>query len=360
MIKMKKLLTPFEKGSLKLKNHLVMAPMTRSRAIDNLPNELMANYYAQRSGAGLIVTEGTSPSPEGLGYPRIPGIYSEAQVAGWKKVTDAVHQNGSKIFLQLMHTGRIAHVANLPEGIQPVGPSDIKAAGEIFTDSHGMQEHSVPLALTQEGVIRVIADFVNASKNAILAGFDGVELHGANGYLLEQFLNPNINNREDKYGGNIINRSRITLEIAKAIAAAIGSDKIGIRFSPFSQLSDQGAYDTEEVHQTYTYLSSELDKIGIAYIHLSTNPEIPEKTYQSIRAVFNNTIIYCGGLNQESAEEMLKGNSIDLVAFGRSFLANPDFISRIEKKAPLNDVDYNTLYSPSEVGYTDYPFYTSK
>lgn len=197
---MEKLFTPFEKGSLKLKNHLVMAPMTRSRAIDNLPNELMAAYYAQRSGAGLIVTEGTSPSPEGLGYARIPGIYSEAQVAGWKKVTEAVHANGTKIFLQLMHTGRIAHVANVPGGLQPVGPSDIRAAGEIYTDSLGMQQHSVPAALTLEGMAHVIADFVNASKNAMLAGFDGVELHGANGYLLEQFLNPNVNNRTDHYG----------------------------------------------------------------------------------------------------------------------------------------------------------------
>ena len=357
---MKKLLTPFEKGSIKLKNHLVMAPMTRSRAINNLPNELMANYYAQRSGAGLIITEGTSPSPEGLGYPRIPGIYSEAQVAGWKKVTDAVHQNGSKIFLQLMHTGRIAHVANLPNGIQPVGPSNIKAAGEIFTDSLGMQEHSVPVALSLDGIMRVIEDFVNASKNAILAGFDGVELHGANGYLLEQFLNPNVNNRTDLYGGNLINRSRLILEISEAIAAAIGSNKVGIRFSPFSQLSDQGAYDAEEVHQTYTYLSSELDKLGIAYIHLSTNPEIPEKTYKAIRAVFTNTIIICNGLTAETAEEKLLDNSADLVAFGRGFLANPDFVKRIEKNLSLNDVDFGTLYSPGETGYTDYPLYTSK
>jgi len=357
---MKKLLTPFEKGSIKFKNHLVMAPMTRSRAIDNLPNELMANYYAQRSGAGLIITEGTSPSPEGLGYPRIPGIYSEAQVAGWEKVTDAVHQNGSKIFLQLMHTGRIAHVANLPNGILPVGPSDIKAAGEIFTDSLGMQEHSVPVALSLDGITRVIEDFVNASKNAILAGFDGVELHGANGYLLEQFLNPNVNNRTDLYGGNLINRSRLILEISEAIAAAIGSDKVGIRFSPFSQLSDQAAYDAEEVHQTYTYLSSELDKLGIAYIHLSTNPEIPEKTYKAIRAVFTNTIIICNGLTAETAEEKLLDNSADLVAFGRGFLANPDFVKRIEKNLSLNDVDFGTLYSPGETGYTDYPLYTSK
>jgi len=357
---MKKLLTPFEKGSIKFKNHLVMAPMTRSRAIDNLPNELMANYYAQRSGAGLIITEGTSPSPEGLGYPRIPGIYSEAQATGWKKVTDAVHQNGSKIFLQLMHTGRIAHVDNLPNGIQPVGPSDIKAAGEIFTDSFGMQEHSVPVALSLEGISRIIADFVSASKNAILAGFDGVELHGANGYLLEQFLNPNVNNRTDLYGGNLINRSRLILEISEAIAAAIGSHKVGIRFSPFSQLSDQPAYDAEEVHQTYTYLSSELEKLEIAYIHLSTNPEIPEKTYKAIRAVFTNTIIICNGLTPETAEEKLLDNSADLVAFGRGFLANPDFVKRIEKNLSLNNVDFGTLYSLGETGYTDYPLYTSK
>jgi N-ethylmaleimide reductase len=360
MTKMKKLFSPFEKGSLKLKNHLVMAPMTRSRAIGNLPNEMMATYYAQRSGAGLIVTEGTSPSPEGLGYPRIPGIYSEAQVAGWKKVTDAVHQNGSKFFLQLMHTGRIAHVANLPDGIQPVGPSDIKAAGEIYTDSFGMQEHSVPVALTLEGITRVIADFVNASKNAVLAGFDGVELHGANGYLLEQFLNPNVNIRTDQYGGDLINRSRLIVEITEAIAAAIGPDKIGIRFSPFSQLSDQRSYDTDEVHQTYTYLARKLDKFRIAYIHLSTNPEIPEKTYKAIRAAFNNTIIFCNGLTQETAEQKLQDNSADLVAFGRGFLANPDFVSRIEKNVPLSDVDFNTLYSPGEAGYTDYPLYNSK
>jgi len=357
---MKKLFSPFEKGSLKLKNHLVMAPMTRSRAIGNLPNEMMATYYAQRSGAGLIVTEGTSPSPEGLGYPRIPGIYSDEQVVEWKKVTDAVHQNGSKIFLQLMHTGRIAHVANIPDGIKPVGPSDIKAAGEIYTDSLGMQEHSVPVALTLEGITRVIADFVTASQNAVLAGFDGVELHGANGYLLEQFLNPNVNNRTDQYGGNLINRSRLIVEITEAIAAAIGPDKIGIRFSPFSQLSDQRSYDTDEVHQTYTYLASELDKLRIAYIHLSTNPEIPEKTYKAIRAVFNNTIIFCNGLTQETAEQKLQDNSADLVAFGRGFLANPDFVSRIEKNVPLSDVDFNTLYSPGEAGYTDYPLYNSK
>lgn len=352
---MKKLFTPFEKGSLKLKNHLVMAPMTRSRAIGNLPNELMATYYAQRSGAGLIVTEGTSPSPEGLGYPRIPGIYTDEQVNGWKKVTDAVHQNGSKIFLQLMHTGRIAHVANLPNGLQPVGPSDIKAAGEIYTDSLGMQEHSVPVALSLDGIKQVIADFVKAAKNAMLAGFDGVELHGANGYLLEQFLNPNVNTRTDQYGGSLENRSRLILEITEAIAKAIGPDKVGVRFSPFSQLNDQKAYGTEEVNQTYAHMSSELNKIAIAYIHISANPDIPEETYQAIRKAFNNAIILCNGLTPETAEQKLQDSWADLVAFGRGFLANPDFVSRIEKNVPLNNVDFNTLYSPGEAGYTDYP-----
>lgn len=354
------LFSPFAKGTLQLKNHLVMAPMTRSRAIGNIPNELMATYYAQRSGAGLIITEGTSPSREGLGYPRIPGIYSDAQVAGWKKVTEAVHQNGSKIFLQLMHTGRIANVENLPNGLQPVAPSNIKAAGAIFTDTLGMQEHSVPVALTLDSITRVVADFVKASTNAVLAGFDGVELHGANGYLLEQFLNPNVNNRTDQYGGNVENRSRLIVEIAKGIATAIGPDKVGIRFSPFSQLSDQAAYDTDEVQETYTHLSSELNKIGIAYLHISANPDIPGELYTAIRNEFKNTIIFCNGLTPETAEEMLQNNSADLVAFGRGFLANPDFVSRIEKNAPLNNVDFNTFYAPGEQGYTDYPTQNSK
>jgi N-ethylmaleimide reductase len=192
---MKKLLSSYTKGSLSLKNHLVMAPMTRSRATGNLPNDLMAEYYGQRSGAGLIVTEGTAPTPEALGYPRIPGVFSELQIEGWKKTTSAVHKGGAKIFLQLMHTGRIGHIDNLPEGATLVGPSMQKAAGQIFTDTLGMQDHSEPVALTTEGVQLVIDGFITAAKNAITAGFDGVELHAANGYLLEQFLNPNVNDR---------------------------------------------------------------------------------------------------------------------------------------------------------------------
>jgi N-ethylmaleimide reductase len=322
---MKKLFMPFSKGSLQLKNHVVMAPMTRSRAINNIPNELMATYYKQRSGAGLIVTEGTSPSPEGLGYPRIPGVFSDAQVEGWKGVTQVVHENDSKIFLQLMHTGRVAHKANLPEGYDVVGLSNIKAAGEIFTDTEGMQEHSIPVALDAAGIANLINDFVKAAENAMEAGFDGVELHGANGYILEQSLNPHVNTRTDNYGGNIENRSRLTLEITEKIAAAIGADKVALRISPYSALSDMPTYEEEEVHQTYVYLTEQLNRLNIAYIHVSDSPSIPERTHKAIRTAFSNTLIYCNGLSPETAEAKLQDGSADLVAFGRSFLSNPDF-----------------------------------
>lgn len=229
---MKKLFMTYSKAALQLKNHVVMAPMTRSRAIGNVANELMATYYQQRSGAGLIITEGTSPSPEGLGYPRIPGIFNNAQVEGWKLVTNAVHEGGSKIFLQLMHTGRIAHSSNLPEGHQVVGLSAIKAAGEIYTDT-GMLEYSAPTTLDEKDIARIIQDHVKAAENAIAAGFDGIELHGAHGYLLEQSLNPHVNNRTDNYGGSIQNRSRLTLEIVQKTATSVGADKVGLRISPF-------------------------------------------------------------------------------------------------------------------------------
>lgn len=332
-----------------------MAPMTRSRALNNIPNKLMVTYYKQRSGAGLIITEGTSPGPEGLGYPRIPGIFSEAQVEGWSAITKAVHEGGSKIFVQLMHTGRIAHHANLPEGYQPVGLSNITAAGQIFTDTAGMQDHSAPVALDAQGIEKMINDFVKAAGNAIKAGFDGVELHGANGYLLEQSLNPHVNNRSDNYGGSIENRSRLTLEIAEKIAGAIGPERVGLRISPFSLLNDMPAYDEAEVHETYAYLSGELNRLGIAYIHVSDNPAIPAKTHQAIRNAFSNILIYCNGLTAETAEAKLQNGSADLVAFGRSFLSNPDFIRRMEKSDPLNEVDYKTLYTAGEAGYIDYP-----
>jgi N-ethylmaleimide reductase len=352
---MKKTLSPYTKGNFSLKNHIVMAPMTRSRAIDNVPNDLMAEYYGQRSGAGLIVTEGTAPAPEALGYPRIPGIFNESQIEGWKKTTAAVHQQGAKIFVQLMHTGRIGHKDNLPEGVQVVGPSTKKAAGQIFTDTLGMQDHSDPVALTADGIQGVIEGFITAAKNAIEANFDGVEIHGANGYILEQFLNPNVNDRNDDYGGTIEKRAKLILEIAEKTALLIGKDKVGIRFSPFANLGDLQAYDENEVHNTYAYLAKELNAIGIAYIHISSSPVIPQKTMDAFRANFKGTIILSNGLTAESAEQVLDKGAADLVAFGRPFLANPDFVERIIKSAPLNPVDFTTLYTPGAVGYTDYP-----
>ena len=352
---MNTLLSPYHKGALQLKNHLVMAPMTRSRAINNLPNELMATYYSQRSGAGLIITEGTAPAPNALGYSRIPGIFSAAQTTAWKAITDAAHAGGSKIFLQLMHTGRIGHPANLPAGAHLVGASAIKAAGEIWTDSLGQQPYPEPHALTHEEVEAVIAEHVSAARNAIEAGFDGVELHGANGYLVEQFLNPNVNNRTDAWGGNIVNRARFAIRIVQDMAAAIGADKVGVRFSPYSTLGDLSGYDDQEVHDTYALLSAELNNSGIAYLHIGVSAIIPQKTFDTIRENFKGTIILCNGLTPETAGAALHAGFADLVAFGRAFLANPDLHKRIATGASLNHPDYNTLYTPGSVGYTDYP-----
>lgn len=346
---------PYKKGNLELKNHLVMAPMTRSRAIDNLPNPLMAAYYGQRTGAGLIVTEGTAPLPEALGYPRIPGVFNQQQVDAWKPVTDNVHLGGSKIFLQLMHTGRIGHIDNLPKGITLVGASAIKAAGQIFTDTKGLQDFSTPVPLSKEGIDNVIDGFVSAAENAIAAGFDGVEIHGANGYLLEQFLNPHVNDRDDKYGGTLENRSRFTVELVQAVTNAIGSGKVGIRFSPFSKLGDLLPYDEDETHNTYAWLAWHLDELQIAYLHVAVNAPIPERTFHSLRKNFKGTIILSNGLTPETGEEALHAGFADLVAFGRAFLANPDFVDRIKANAALNPVDYASLYTPGSAGYIDYP-----
>jgi len=352
---MKKLLMPYTSEALNLKNHLVMAPMTRSRAINNLPNNLMAEYYSQRRGAGLIITEGTAPAPEALGYARIPGIFSGEQIEGWKTVTSAVHKNQTKIFLQLMHTGRVGHQDNLPAGVQLAGPSDIAAAGQIFTDTAGMQDHSAPVALTEQGVKDVIAGYVTAAKNAIEAGFDGVELHAANGYLIEQFLNPNVNNRTDNYGGSIENRARFAVEIAKQVAAAIGKNKVGVRISPNSTLGDLQAYDADAVQETYIHLAREFNRIGLAYIHISLNQQTPKDTLLAIRTEFEGTLIYCNTFTAEKAEAELNGGDADLIAFGRPFLANPDLEQRIANNTELNAPDFSTLYTPGAKGYTDYP-----
>ena len=345
-------------GPLTLQNHLVMAPMTRSRAIDNIPNALMVEYYAQRSSAGLIITEGTSPSPNGLGYPRIPGIFSPAQVEGWKAITDAVHAKGAKIFLQLMHCGRIAHQLNLPAGAIILAPSAVAASGEMYTDAEGMKPHPVPKAMLEEDIKTTIAEYVQAAKNAVVAGFDGIELHSANGYLLEQFIRPNTNQRIDGYGGTIENRARFVLEVAEAVIAAIGKDMVGIRLSPYGVFNDMPLYDAMETD--YTYLAQQLNARGLVYIHLVDHssmgaPPVPDTMKATFRKIFKRTLILSGGYDAERAERDLVELKCDLIAVGRPFLANPDLLTRWKTGATMNAPDMDTFYTPGPKGYTDYP-----
>jgi N-ethylmaleimide reductase len=358
-----KLFSPAKIGAIELKNHIVMSPMTRSRAIGNVPNELMAAYYGQRAGAGLIITEGTSPSPNGLGYARIPGIFNEAQVEGWKKVTSAVHQHGGKIFVQLMHTGRISHILNLPEGAQVLAPSAVKPAGQMWTDTQQMQDFPIPTAMAAEDLVTARAEFVTAAKNAIIAGFDGVELHGANGYLLEQFLSPVSNTRTDDYGGSIENRCRFVIEVVSAVADAIGKGETGIRLSPYGVASDMPHYP--EIDATYKYLAQQLNDLDIAYLHIVDHsamgaPAVPLEIKQAIRSIFKNTIILAGGYDKTKAEADLESGLADLIAFGRPFINNPDLVEREKNNWALSpDLQMDLLYTPGEKGYTDYPAYTN-
>lgn len=356
-----KLFTATKLGNLELKNRIVMSPMTRSRAIGNVPNELMAEFYGQRTGAGLIITEGTAPSPNGLGYSRIPGCFSLEQVEGWKKVTSTVHKKGGKIFIQLMHAGRIGHSLNLPEGAQIIAPSAVKAKGQMWTDSMQMQDFPIPKAINDHDLELTLAEYVVAAQHAIEAGFDGVELHGANGYLLEQFLSPISNIRTDIYGGSIENRCRFVLEVVAAVAAAIGKEKTGIRLSPYGVASDMPFYP--EIDETYTYLAEELNKLGLVYLHLVDHssmgaPEVPLEIKKIIRTRFTNTLILSGGYDMERAEADIESGMADLIAFGRPFINNPDFVERLKNDLPLSkELKMDLFYTAGESGYTDYPAY---
>ena len=351
----------FEKtslGALSLQNHFVMSPLTRCRSIGNVPNELMAQYYAQRAGAGLIISEGTAPSPNGIGYARIPGIYSTEQVAGWKRVTDGVHAKGAQMFLQMMHCGRIAHPLNLPAGARIVAPSAVAAAGEMWTDAEGMKPNATPAAMSEADIKAAIAEFVVGAKNAIAAGFDGVELHAANGYLLEQFIRPTSNRRSDNYGGAIENRARFVLEVADAVIAAIGKEKTGIRLSPFGVFNDMPDYP--ELAADYAYLAAQLNARGLVYIHLVDHspmgaPAVPDTIKAVFRKTFKGALILSGGYDAARAESDLAAGKCDLVAFGRPFLANPDLVARMKAGAALNAPDANTFYTGDAKGYTDYP-----
>ena len=355
---MSQLFSPAKLGSLTLQNHLVMAPMTRNRAPGNIPNVLMAEYYGQRASAGLIVSEGVSPSPNGLGYPRIPGIFSADQVAAWKPITQAAHAGGARFFMQLMHSGRIAHPLNLPSGGRVLGPSAIAAAGDIYTDAEGLKQHALPEAMSQTDLDSTRTEFAQAARNAIAAGCDGVELHAANGYLLEQFLRPNSNQRTDAYGGSIENRARFVLEVVDASIAAIGKDKVGIRLSPYGVFNDMPLYDAMEAD--YLWLAQQLDARGLAYLHLVDHsamgaPVVPDTIKQAVRDIFKGTLILSGGYDAARAEQDLAAGKCDLVAVGRPFIANPDLLARWQAGAPVNAPDMNTFYTPGAAGYTDYP-----
>ena len=356
-----KLLTPKTGGYIETQNRVVMAPMTRCRAIGNVPNHLMEEYYKQRSGAGLIITEGTAPSPNGLGYARIPGIYDRQQVEAWKMITSIVHTGGVKIFVQLMHTGRISHPLNMPDGAEVLAPSAVKAAGQMWTDSKKLQDFPVPKEMTAGDLLQTKAEYINAAKNALEAGFDGVELHGANGYLLEQFLSPVSNIRKDTYGGSVENRSRFVLEVVNAVAETIGKGKTGIRLSPYGVASDMPHYP--EIDATYKYLSEKLNHIGIAYIHIVDHsamgaPVVPLEIKKLIRNNFKNSIILSGGYDKQRAEDDIQSGLGDLVAFGRPFINNPDLVDRFRNNWPKSrHLHMDLFYTAGEKGYTDYPFY---
>jgi len=353
------LLQPFSLGSIPLRNRVVMAPMTRNRATaEHLPTAIMADYYGQRASIGLIVTEGVAPSPNGAGYARIPGLYNAEQVAAWKPVTEAVHTRGGRIFMQIMHTGRASHTANLPVGAEVVGPTSVPMPGEIWTDGPGLQAASTPRAMTEADIAAAIAEYASSASLAIEAGFDGVELHAANGYLIEQFLNANVNTRNDGYAGSIEARNRFALEVARASVAAIGAERVGIRLSPYGVFNATGHFPEQDAQ--YLALVKELSALKLAYLHVLDHsamgtPPVPAELKLAMRRAFDGPFILAGGFDAASAQKALDEGQADLIAFARAFLANPDLVTRMQKGVALNAPDMSTFYTPGPKGYTDYP-----
>jgi N-ethylmaleimide reductase len=345
------LFEPYQLGPLHLSNRMVMAPMTRSRALaGNVPNPLAETYYRQRASAGLIVTEGSQVSPQGQGYIRTPGIHSPEQVAAWRKITAAVAREGGKIFLQLWHVGRVSH-PDFHGGALPVAPSAIAAEGEVFTEK-GPQKMVTPRALDASELPGIVAQFRKAAENAKAAGFDGVEIHGANGYLLDQFTRDGSNHRTDAYGGSLENRVRFPLEVTQAVIDVWGKDRVGYRISPngaFNSMADSNP------RETFSYLAERLSDLGIVYLHSFDPPSGPNHLSPVLRKVFKGTFIVNGGYDLASGNAAIQSGEADLVAYGVAFLANPDLPHRFERRAPLNAPDQATFYAGEQKGYTDYP-----
>ena len=351
------LFQPYVLGGLTLNNRIVMAPLTRNRAGDGLvPGELAATYYSQRATAGLLITEATQISAQAQGYQDTPGIHTQAQIEGWRRVTDAVHARGGRIFVQLWHVGRISHVDVQPNGVAPVGPSAIRAETKTFVNN-GFEDVSEPRALKLDELPGIVEDFRRAAANAITAGFDGVEIHGANGYLLEQFLKDGANKRTDQYGGSVENRARLLLEVTAAVTDEIGADRTGVRISPVSTTNGISCSDPQP---QYNYLSEKLSDQGIIYLHVVEGAtggprEAAPFDYDSLRRRFKNTYIGNNGYDLTLASSHLVEGKADLFAFGRPFISNPDLVERLRTGAPLTPLNPQTLYGGGAGGYTDYP-----
>ncbi|AUH49624.1 alkene reductase [Chromobacterium sp. ATCC 53434] len=349
---MNTIFTPATMGRHPLKNRIAMAPMTRSRAgLDGTPGELAATYYAQRASVGLIIAEGTQPSDDGQGYLATPGIYTDAHVAGWRNVASAVHRHGSRLFIQLMHVGRMSHPDNTPHHRQAVAPSAIAPNTQMFTPT-GMQDIPQPRALSLDEIGQTVADFRLAARRAIEAGADGVEIHGANAYLIQQFLAPSANQRADRYGGSIENRARFAIEVAAAIADEIGPERTGIRLSPGTPI--WGIDEGPEGPALYRHLVAELDKLGLAYLHLMHLGD--EALLRDLRRLWQQSLILNRpGQPRERIGSDVESGLADLESYGQMILANPDFVARLQADAPLNEADRATFYGGGARGYTDYP-----
>jgi N-ethylmaleimide reductase len=359
-------------GSFDLKNRLVFPPLTRQRSgPGDVATALMARYYGQRAGAGFMVSEGSQIEPRGQGYAWTPGIYSQAQIDGWRHVTKAVHENGGVIFAQLWHVGRVSHTALQPDGAAPVAPSAIqakkvKAFIETEPGAGTLIDPSVPRALTVAEIEEMVALYAQAAKNAISAGFDGVEIHAANGYLVNQFISAHANHREDAYGGTLQNRLRFLREIVHAVSEAVGADRLGVRFTPLFTSTDQDrvyiGLVEEDPHETYIEAIKVLEEAGVAYLSIAeadwdNAPDLPEAFRREVRSTFSGRIIYAGRYTAERGARLVEAGLADMIAIGRPFIANPDLPTRIENGWPLNEVNPATLYGGTESGYTDYPTY---